>query len=604
MKFPEIACDSELFERLSLASPEEVDVLVDIVTDFSRGRVGLDSDIKKQLVLAKHSSRPIGYTPEQLRLLGRELQHFGGNSAMNLARRLLNRSALAYAEIVSDVYQKLNGVGEASVAEKERRIALALFGDAWRDLAVGERIERATSASVLAGLFNIEDALMKSVGKSLGKPLSVAIAAAATAGMRFNPLGAALTAGVGLQSSVAEAYRVTIPFVAQMGWIRLRHENSALAGLSLANPKLEDEEPSLGGELVVQDQQGSTMFKLSVVNRSPAVAHHSLPLDGISVLSPLMASVPGLAALGELSRGNYVVCSLPFETLTRSTSGDGSARAFVRAGGRISEQATLSLPEDLQNVLLGGAIWNAVSAAVGQKHLHDISEKLTAIKRQLDDVLRELDESRWEALVGMVEYTQSVLEHYSEDGVDNVARQALEIQQSRVAELAQYFDRKMKEEIGKALELKVDKLFGVDGARGEIKASMARMAGWANGRVQAAQLQVVSCALRYLAEPLQRYRSEAVKALESLEHLDGISMQCVRVYGSQMELTNSRLFNMDASERQRFAAQLEELTVALNQGPSDTRSLHQSLFNLGEKQVLLRCEGGEIVEAQLLGRAI
>ncbi|MNO10212.1 hypothetical protein D3C81_2339280 [compost metagenome] len=63
----------------------------------------------------------------------------------------------------------------------------------------------------------------------------------------------------------------------------------------------------------------------------------------------------------------------------------------MRTGGKISEQASLSLPEDLQSVLLSGAAWNAVSSAVGQKYLHNINEILDVIKRQLDTVLRELD---------------------------------------------------------------------------------------------------------------------------------------------------------------------------------------------------------------------
>ena len=77
-----IDCDDELFASLLSAKADEVDMLVDIITDFSRGRAGLDADIKKRLVQAKHSSRPAGYEQQQLELLGHELQQFGGHSAM------------------------------------------------------------------------------------------------------------------------------------------------------------------------------------------------------------------------------------------------------------------------------------------------------------------------------------------------------------------------------------------------------------------------------------------------------------------------------------------------------------------------------------------
>ncbi|WP_369987091.1 hypothetical protein [Pseudomonas xanthosomatis] len=604
-----IDCDDELFANLLSATAEEVDVLVDIITDFSRGRAGLDADVKKQLVQAKHNSRPAGYSEQQLDLLGYELQQFGGHSAMNLARRLLKKSAVPYAEIVNDVYQKLNGSHAASlsVADKERQVALALFGAQWRELPASERFERATSTKVLTGLFNFEEALPKIAGAAIGLSPSrsaALFAMVATTGARFNPVGAALTAGVGLHTSAAEAYRVTVPFVAQMGWVRLRREAPAPSQPMPSASTPVAAEATKDSDLVVQDDQGGTVLRLSVLQRPPAGAHRPLPTDRISALNPLLANVPGLAALGEMANSNYVVCSLPFETLTKNANGDGSVRAFVRTAGKISEQASLSLPEDLQNVLLSGAVWNAVSSAVGQKHLHDINEKLTAIKQQLDTVLHELDEARWEKLAGMFEYTQSVLEHYPEDGITAVARQALESQHNEITSLTKFFERKMGEELQQAQDVQADKLFGTDSARKALQDSLAKMEGWASGYLQTAQLQVVSCALRYLGEPLQRYRSEAAKALDSLGQLEGIASQSRSIYNSQMELTSSRVFSLDAALSQRFTAQLDGLADALAQGPQDTLQLQQALFDQGERQVLLRYENGQISEAQLLARAV
>lgn len=608
MTTTDIDCDNDLFTRLLGATPEEVDVLVDVITDSSRGRAGLDAEVKKRLVQAKYNSRPAGYTQEQLELLGHELQQFGGHTAMNFARRLLKKSAVPYAEIVNDVYQKLNGrdATSKSVTDKERQIALALFGAGWRDLPASERLERATSAKVLAGLFNLQDALPTIADAAIGLSTSrsaAMFAVAASTGLRLNPIGVALTAGMGLHSSVAEAYRITVPFVAQMGWIQLRSEAPRTC-----QPTRMDTPPATTGvsdahDLVIQDDQGGTLLKLNVLQRPPAGNHRPLPTDRISALNPLLANLPGLAAMGELSSGNYVMCSLPFETLTRNANGDGSVRAFVKTGRTISEHASLSLPDELQNVLLSGAVWNAVSSAVGQKHLHDINEKLTVIKRQLDTVLRELDEARWETLAGMFDYTQGVLDHYSQEGINDVARQTLEIQHSQITSLEQFFERRMEEELQQAQAVEADKLFGTDSARQALQDSLANMEGWVAGYVQTAQLKVVSCALRYLAEPLQRYRSDATKAVDSLARLDEIATRSRSVYSSQMELTRSRVFSLDAALSQRFNAQLDTLVGSLGQGPLDTRQLQQSLFDQGERQVLLRYDNGQIAEAQLLERS-
>lgn len=601
-----IDCDNELFASLLSATPDEVDVLVDIITDFSRGRAGLDADVKKRLVQAKHSSRHTGYDQQQLELLGHELQQFGGHSAMNLARRFLKKSAVPYAEIVNDVYEKLNGSDAAnrSVVDKERQIALALFGADWRELTPRDRFDRATSPKVLTGRFKLKDALSLFSGAAVGLSAanSAALLTVVTTGLRLNPFGVAATAGFGLHSSVAEAYRVTVPFVAQMGWIRLRREASAAPPSAPSNVAPAATPDS--SELIVRNDQGETLLKLNALQRPPAGVHRPLPTDQISALSPLLANVPGLAALGEISGGNYVVCSLPFETLTKSANNDGSVRAFVRTGNKISEHASLSLPEELQNVLLSGAVWNAVSSAVGQKHLHDINEKLNAIKRQLDTVLRELDETRWESLVGMVDYTQDLLEHYPQDGISPYAVQTLESQHSQITALRQFFERKMKEELDEVQAVDADKLLGADSVRQALRNSLAKTEGWVSGYLQASQLQVVSSALRYMAEPQQRHRSAATKVNESLGQLNDIAAQSHSVYSSQMELTSSRLSRLDASLSQNFTAQLASVVEALAQGPLDTRQLHLSLFDQRERQVLLRYEDGQIAEAQLLEQAV
>ena len=162
----------------------------------------------------------------------------------------------------------------------------------------------------------------------------------------------------------------------------------------------------------------------------------------------------------------------------------------------------------------------------------------------------------------------------------------------------------MKEELDNAQAVEADKLFGADSARQALKGSLAKMEGWVNGYLQATQLQVVNSALRYMAEPQQRHRSAAAKILDSLAQLEAIAAQSRSVYSSQMELTSSRVFRLDASLSQNFTTQLDSVAGTLAQGPFDTRQLHQSLFDQGERQVLLRYQDGQIAEAQLLECAI
>lgn len=605
MSTKQIECDDDLLASLGKATPEELDVLVDIITDFARGRAGLDPDYKKTLVQAKYASRSSGYSEGHLRLLGRELQLFGGHSAMNLARRLLGKPAVSYAEIVDDVYWKLNGdqMEQKSTEDMEREIALALFGENWRELPPQERFERSTSVKVLSGLFSLKDALaaartgakLSSSGESRRSPLAVASKYL----RRHTEKTLDLSNG-----AAAEAYRVTIPFVAQMGWIRLREDASAASQPAQIKAQAGTDEESGASDLVLRDANGDTLMTLNVIKRAPEGAGQAMSPEQVSTLNQLLTNVPGLAATAELHRGNYVVCSLPFEALTKSASDDGTVRGFVTTGGRIAEHAHLSTPDALQNVMISGAVWNVVSSAVAQKHLHDINEKLTAIKSQLDALQKDLEDQRWDKLAGLVNYMQSLLDHYPHDGVTEHSLTVLEMRQSELVELEQFFERKMSDELKHAESVVADKVLGVEVARGALQKSLSKMEYWVNGYLQAVQLRVVSCALSHKAQPLERYRSDAAKALGGLSQLNAKAAESYRVYGSQMELTNSRVFSLEESQRERFDKSLDALSNAVTTGITDTHRLHRMLFDQGEQRVLLQFENGRFTNGRLLDSGI
>lgn len=103
-----------------------------------------------------------------------------------------------------------------------------------------------------------------------------------------------------------------------------------------------------------------------------------------------------------------------------------------------------------------------------------------------------------------------------------------------------------------------------------------------------------------MAQPRELYRSAAVKVLEGLSQLSAKAAESRKVYGSQMELTNSRVFSLGESQREQFTTSLDSLTNILTTGPLDTRRLHRMLFEQGEHQVLLQIENGQFTKGQLL----
>lgn len=595
--------DETLMATLRNAKAEEVDLLVDVVTDFGRGRAGLDTELKKELVFAKHSPLADRYHSKLLKLLGAELQQFGGNSAMNLMRRYRGKAAVPYSEVVDDVYKKLNGKSPAtkSVEQKERELALALFGANWRDLPAKERYERSTSVTVLAGAFSIGNALgtdAKGASVGLSAVNSAAIFSALSIGLRLNPVGLLATAGLGIHSAVSEAYRITVPFIAQIGWIRLRQEADLLTPSEVTS---QQDTPAYQAaalrDLVMTDENGRSLMKISVFEGAPMLAGRAMPSEQVSKLNPLLANIPGLAALAEQQNGTYVLCSIPFEALTAGKN-EGTARAWVTEAGRIKEHAFLSEPEKLQNVMVSGAVWNIVSSAVGQKHLHDISEKLTAIKRQLDDIQADMENSKRHKLTALVKYVQSLLDHFPQEGISANALAHLEDRQVDMVELEQYFQDKMKDEAIKANQVETGNLFSPGASRTALLESLAKMEVWAQSLVQVAQLRIVSYALLHMGAPSTRYRAEAMKVLDSLEPLPVDAEKFRQIYSAQLELTNSRLFSTSADQMNGFAAQLAALDDVMRSAPTHAKKLHKLLSE--DQRVLLRVENGQFSSGDLL----
>lgn len=602
MEPEQLSCDQELLERLSGAKPEEIDGLVDVITDFGKGRAGLDTRHKKSLVLARYDSKKNRYDRTILTLVANELQSFGGHSAVNAARRLFGRSGVSYEEIVDDVFKKLNGIdaGTKSCSQKEREIALALLGDNWKELSMRERFEKSTSTKVLTGNFFIEKTLS---GKARGAASGIlntkktSIAAVASYGLRLNPIGAALAAGVGINNALTEAYRVTIPFVSQMGCISFRKKSDIDRPLwpTQTRKSLQRNEITPLQELVLADECGNTLMSINLFDQKPETLGSSLTEQQIDTLNPLISSLPGLASLTEMQKGNYVICSLPYDALTKAKNSD-SMRAWVTEASRIKEHAHLSQPQKLQSIMVSGAVWNVVSTVVAQKHLHDINDKLNTISQQLDDIKQELEGERKNKLASLVHYAQGVLDHLSVEGVDPNVQGHLELRLVDLYELEVYFKEKLAKEEAFAKELEVGSLFGSDDERRKLFDSLNRMERWTTSYLQVAQLIVVTCALLYTANPRERYTKEAFRAMGNASsfHI------ATAVYSAQLAMSDSLLFSTKKNLKSEFVKKIEYINTQVYDARMDSSRLYSSFFSKSDRRVLLEFENGKPVAGHLL----
>lgn len=626
MSKPEIQCDQSMYERLSSISAADIDGLVDILTDFGRGRTSLDADIKKTLVMARHDPRPNRYSEQYIRVIVNELQHYGGHSVANLIRDLRDKPPLSYKTIVNNVHAKLNGkdTEAKSVETKECEIALALYGPPSDALSLEARIELSTTMKVLSGFFYIEESstikefllkggLLAGISPLFASPTS--LMSLGKLGLRVNPMAlmASSVAFMGDKLS-AEAYRVTVPFVAEMGWIRLQTgsrsetagDSASPAGKPKATSAAKASTPTSNeADIVLANEQGSTLMSFSRFDEDvPAAASAKVPKQVISTLNPLLQSLPQIASLAEQQRGNYVLCTIPFESLVKATnSPEGARRAFVMGAKGVQEQAHLLAPETLQNVMISGVAWNALSAAVGQKHLQDINEKLNAIQEQLDQLSESLKDLRRDKLEGMMDYVQGLLDHHQEEGTSELALIQLEGYLAELKSLDSFFKKEMARELQKAENLQTGKLLGGSTVRGLIEDSVVSMRRWLQGYFQTAQLHIITLWLLNNSAPSARYRTAAEAVLNRLGELDDTILDSRKVYSAQMAMASS-VGALTQEQVTAFEASLQSLSQNNDTGRLDTTTWHQRLFHQEDALMLLRVENGNIQEASFVERRV
>lgn len=130
----DIKGDETLVALLLNADKNDIDLLIDYITPDGKFNFSQSDRVKKALRDGKNSE---AVDEETLRLLIRELQHFGGNTVMNLFRR----NGVSYSEIVDDVasHLKIKVAKNAPVKEKESLIIDAVFASSWNKMSDDDR---------------------------------------------------------------------------------------------------------------------------------------------------------------------------------------------------------------------------------------------------------------------------------------------------------------------------------------------------------------------------------------------------------------------------------------------------------------------------------
>lgn len=226
---------------LSDADVVDLDVLTDYITDKGAGRLTLDGDVCKRLMRCKRMGI---YTGDDRELIGKEIRAFGGNSLVNLFRG----QGVKYRELVTDVanHLKVNFPKGAQSADMEEAIVRKIFADSVVKMSANERqrvldaldigelsglgpvpMGTAIAAARMGGFATYQMALAVANGIAralIDRGLTIATNAAISRviGIAIGPVGWVITGLWTLADLGSPAYRVTVPCVVQVAYMRLK----------------------------------------------------------------------------------------------------------------------------------------------------------------------------------------------------------------------------------------------------------------------------------------------------------------------------------------------------------------------------------------------
>lgn len=431
----DIKGDETLVALLLNADKNDIDLLIDYITPDGKFNFSQSDRVKKALRDGKNSE---AVDEETLRLLIRELQHFGGNTVMNLFRR----NGVSYSEIVDDVasHLKIKVAKNAPVKEKESLIIDAIFASSWnkmsdddrrqllRDMGINtsislDKLSRMElpllqrAAMVASGLAQI------ATGKAL--PLIAGLGIGRVLGVLTGPVGLALTGLYTAYDISNPAFRITLPCVVQIAWIRLKNSRHHRLSESVSSTAMST--ANYGNRWVFENEKSQRVLTVSSIALNEITHPDTLirhDITEISRLGPLLQTLPSLATAAHVASHHYMEVIID-GALAKVKDGSGY-RGFSLGEKGIKAHAVLLNPDKLNQLVNASILLNVASAILAQKHLADISNKLTQIIETIREISAFQNNARKSEIVGAIQYLQQITPVVIEGQSSPEIRQILE----------------------------------------------------------------------------------------------------------------------------------------------------------------------------------
>ena len=213
----------ELADLLSRASSDDLNVLADLITDFGKGRIALDSSVKAIILKRKD----LGDLQSIADVLESEIRGFGGNSVANIFRS----DKVSYSDLARDVAKDLGGklTPDSDIFDIESAaIQCALLKYESNNARPTNRAELAETISQIVNNLVIASGTVIGAAATAGATGIAGVVGGRVASLLLPP-AAIIATGTALYQASSPALRITTPAVLQIAKIRRARFEADLA---------------------------------------------------------------------------------------------------------------------------------------------------------------------------------------------------------------------------------------------------------------------------------------------------------------------------------------------------------------------------------------
>ena len=333
------------------------------------------------------------------------------------------------------------------------------------------------------------------------------------------------------------------------------------------------------------------------------------PLTGesglVGRLSAGLQAVPTLL-IEEGQRGKRLMEVVINGDLVRAKDGVGLRAWAVGSNNKISEHAKLFEAEKLQNLISAAAVWQVASVIVAQKHLADISVKLDAIYKGVQDVAHFLDEARRAKVLGTFEYFRGAAMTIGNGELSTAIRTELESCDRELLQIQYHLQQELAHRLKQSDAKK--EFAGTKNLEKESIAKYEKLRGIACDMRLTLQTRALSCHVLSLypgESALKQVKIEGL--LRSAEEIEG-QLQAIRINSEYTCEKFSSFWNKEetlairrAKVREAAQALISDLRGCASQIRSDVKNTQRALIQHDQPTSLVfEVENGVIVELRMV----